>query len=218
MAIARVTLHKARHFLDLAERLEPDQPEVYVALLEASIVFGRSITWHLKKEFAHHSGFTEWYSDQQSLLAADVLCVYFKHTRTFITHQGPVPVRRNISVAIEFTVELNDATSAVVPRGNPWYRRRPKVICNDLRCEIQQRVRRLWNRLKIRGRRLLDRAGKKPPQEPLRTASSQPSNVTQTFHFDDERWRDRPAPDLVRAYLDKLEPIVAEAERKYASR
>jgi hypothetical protein len=218
MSIARVTLDKARHFLALAERLESDQRDVYVALLEAAIVFGRSVTLHLQKEFAQCEGFKDWYCDQRERLKADELCAYLLETRNVILKEGPVSVRRNISVAIGGAVEVDSAFSVVVRRGGPWYRRQPKIMWEDLRGEMQERLRPFCDRGRRHLRSLRDRVRPKPPPESPQTISGQSSDETQTFHFDDERWRHQPAPDLIRTYLDKLEPIVAEAERTYAAR
>jgi hypothetical protein len=37
------------------------------------------------------------------------------------------------------------------------------------------------------------------------------------LRFTDEEWRDTPALELVKAYLDQLEPLVADAERTFGS-
>jgi hypothetical protein len=37
------------------------------------------------------------------------------------------------------------------------------------------------------------------------------------FYLDDPEGLDRPAVDLVRAYLDRLEAVVAEAETRFAA-
>ena len=39
--------------------------------------------------------------------------------------------------------------------------------------------------------------------------------MTQAYYFHDEKWKDRSATDLIREYLDRLEPIVAEAEMRF---
>ncbi len=41
------------------------------------------------------------------------------------------------------------------------------------------------------------------------------TRMTQAYYFHDERWKDRSATDLIREYLDRLEPIVAEVEMRF---
>jgi hypothetical protein len=42
--------------------------------------------------------------------------------------------------------------------------------------------------------------------------------VTEGFFFDDPRWKDRQAIELLQEYLDGLERIVAEADARFGAR
>lgn len=56
-SVARHTLEQARDFLRLSDGLIESDREASAALIEAAIVFGRSITFHLQKEFFTQSRF-----------------------------------------------------------------------------------------------------------------------------------------------------------------
>jgi hypothetical protein len=52
--------------------------------LEAAIVFGRGVTFHLQKEYRRRPAFECWYCDQQSIMEADPIFKFFRDTRNFI--------------------------------------------------------------------------------------------------------------------------------------
>ena len=45
--------------------------------LEAAIVFGRTVTFHLQAEFSHIQGFGPWYSEQRNFMEQDPLFTFF---------------------------------------------------------------------------------------------------------------------------------------------
>lgn len=202
-SVARETLTKARALLRLAEKLDLNERDEFAVLLESAIVFGRSVTLHLQKEYSSKSGFEEWYTHQQAQLRDNPLCRFFLNMRNFILKEGPAKATRTISVTIYETVTLKASMDAVLIRGQPWYRRSPKTLWNDLRAEMRNG----WQRYR-RARSMRQMA----PTERKET-----TKITQTWHFDDANWQDRSAPDLVRDYLDTLEAVVIEAERKFGS-
>lgn len=63
-SIARETLEAARLFAKQADAAGNDIMG-FRHNLEAAIVFGRSVTFHIQKEFTRHAGFDKWYSEQQ---------------------------------------------------------------------------------------------------------------------------------------------------------
>ena len=90
-SIARGTISKARKFLELAETLDINERQTYLALLEASVEFGRRVTWHLQKEYRHRSGFDDWYKDQVSRLRADSLFEFSWRHETLSSRRGRPP-------------------------------------------------------------------------------------------------------------------------------
>lgn len=202
-SVARQTLSKARTLLRLTERLDLNEHEEFAVLLESAIVFGRSVTFHLQKEYSSKSGFEEWYKDQQAQLNNISLCRFFLNMRNFILKEGPAKTTRNISVAIYATATIKTSLDAILVSGQPWYRRNPIVLWGDIRVAIRNR----WQRYRrVRAMRQM------PPTERKET-----TKITQTWYFDDANRQDRSAPDLVRDYLDTLEAVVIETERKFGS-
>ena len=200
-SIARETLSKARTLLDLTGRLDLNEREAFEALLDGAIVLGRSVTIHIQKQYASKAGFPEWYEQEQLRLRDIPLCRFFLKRRNVILKEGLAGATRKISVSIYETVTAKTSMDAVLVRGQPWYRRNPNILWEDLRAGVRLR----W----VRFRRV--RALRHPPtvQRTKKTRS------TQSWHFDDPNWNVRSALALVHDYLDILEPVVAEAERRF---
>ncbi len=53
-------------------------------------------------------------------------------------------------------------------------------------------------------------------RQPPQPISQTTTEAVGTVHFTDPEWKDRPALDLFRDYLDKFENIVGEAEKVFA--
>lgn len=49
----------------------------------------------------------------------------------------------------------------------------------------------------------------------VQTQEQQSGKVTESFYFNDARVKDRPAPEVFRDYLDRLEVIVNAAEEQF---
>ena len=58
MSTARATLDTARFFCDAAGRAA-DDVEAFRRYLQAAIVFARSVTFHLQKEYSDSAGFKD---------------------------------------------------------------------------------------------------------------------------------------------------------------
>jgi hypothetical protein len=202
MSNARETLDKARFFLTEAENAGLDDRKRLERMIEAAIVFGRSVTFHLQKEFAHVDGFSNWYVEQQRKMREDPLCVFFLEKRNFILKEGPVPIGKTITVTMTEAIAVSSSFSARVLRGKPWYRRHPRILVQDL----LRPMREAWSDLKVRQTRRRRR------QAFVDAAQSQ---AQEYLHFDDPDWKARPALDVLDEYLEKLKPVVDEAEEKF---
>lgn len=198
---ARQTLEMVRLMLDMAEGQDFEERKKFLALFQSAIVFGRSITFHLQKEYAHQPGFKDWYVVQQASLDADPLARFILETRNFALKEGPPPITRHIMAEMHATARVVVGMDAVIIRAQPWYRRAPKILWADIKHEAMRIVTK-WRRRHER------RRVQKPERE-------QVARVTQTWKFDHPDWDDRPALELVREYLDTLELIVVEAEEKF---
>lgn len=170
--------------------------------LEASIVFGRSVTFALQKEFSGVPDFKLWYAQKQAEMASDSLFKFLLEKRNYILKEGPIAVPKTTSISIADTVILSDYVEAHVTRGKPWYRRSPKVLLQDVLTPIRGIMNR--HRQKSRESRLRKR---------LEIHSE--SKTEERLHFEDEQWCDRAATDVISEYLHKLEKIVKEAENRF---
>lgn len=201
MSNARETLEKARFFLQEARDAAPVDRKRLEKFVEAAVVFGRSVTFHLQKEFSHQDGFDIWYAAQQQRMREDPLCGFFLSKRNFILKEGPVSVRKTIIVTINEAIALSSSFSAKVTRSRPWYRRSARILVQDLLSPFREAI----SKWKARRRR----------QKRRRAAKASKSRTEEILHFEDPGWNDRSALDLIGEYLAKLEPVVADAEGKF---
>ena len=201
--IARRTLERAQFFLERAELSGSGDRKAFEHSLEAAIVFGRSVTFHLQKEFNARTGFKEWYAQKQEQMTSDPLFEFFKERRNYILKEGPVPVQKTITVVVTESITLSDFVEARVKRAKPWYRRSPKIWWEDIKAAIVGPLRR-WQ-----FERQLSRK-RKQRQRPTR------SEIQERLHFEEPEWRNRAATDVLQEYLLKLECLVGEAESRFA--
>lgn len=135
-AIAREAIEKARYFLSQAEIAERD-PEIsraqlpYIANLEAAIICGRSTLDHLKNEFASKSGYRQWHDAEWRRLETYPLFIFLTDRRHWIVHRAAENVSLTFNVSIVMSASLSVVCDATVIRGQPWYRRPPKILWRD---------------------------------------------------------------------------------------
>ena len=199
---ARKTLSQSCFFLDQALAVETTDRTAFEHFIAAAIVFGRSATFHLQKEYSARHGFEEWYSAKQAQMAADPLFSFLRDKRNYILKEASIPVRKTVSVSLSGNVMMSGHLEARVIRGQPWYRRRPYILLQDTNAAIGRIFRRFSRFLRNSARRMLPRRSKKVA-------------TTTLLHFDDDAWRDQAATDVISEYLRKLEAIVADAERQF---
>lgn len=95
-SVARNTLGKARFFLNQAELCETSDREAFEAYLAAAIVFARSITFHIQKEYRHQPNFENWYSHHEAKMRDDPICKFFIEKRNLIVKEG-IPSLKGLS-------------------------------------------------------------------------------------------------------------------------
>lgn len=198
-SIARRTLERARFFLERAESSEQRDRRALEYYLEAAIVFGRSVTFHLQKEFRHRTGFETWYAEKRSQMAGDPLFEFFKDKRNYVLKEGPIPVRKTVAVEITASIALSGFVEARVRRAKPWYRRSRKLWWEDIRAAIVRPLRRWCYQRQLSKKR-------RHSQEPVH------AQVQERLHFEEPEWQDQAACDMLREYLLKLENVIREAE------
>jgi hypothetical protein len=203
---ASLTLDKARLFLEQARRADRNDRYTVSTNLEGAIVFCRSVTFHLQSQFAHAPGFDAWYAQQQNILRGQRLSRFLLEQRNYVLKIGPAIVNRIIGVSITESVMMRDELTIKVVRGQPWYRRSPKILLEDLAYPLRQHIR-LW-----RERRRWRAAAK------TKAAESAAIITTDELHFADTEWKEIPAIELIEQQLAILANIVAEAEARFLSR
>ena len=201
---ARRTLEKGRFYIQQAELVATSDRRAFEHFLEASIVFGRSVTFHLQKEFSRNSDFKKWYTQKQTEMASDDLFGFLKHKRNYILKEGPIAVPKIINVNVAETLGLSDSVEAHVIRGKPWNKRSLKILLHDIVAPIRGMMNRWHQKLR-----------KALPKKRLEVDGK--CEVEERLYFADEQWCDRAATDLIREYLAKLDKIVEEAEERFMS-
>jgi len=207
---ARSTLEKARFFARRARETRPDQREEATAYIEAAIVFGRSVTFHLQKELSGRDTFGTWYQQWQSVLGASAASRYLLEQRNYVLKEGPLKTRRIVNVVMTEAIRLNFSVTATatVTRGTPWYRRPLRIIVEDL-----LRPYREWN-----GRR---KERERVRQETLRARqlemAESTTKISDNLYFDEPAWAEAPALDVLDSHLALLEKVVASAEATFGA-
>ena len=211
-SIARDTLEKARYFLDraVAAEADPQSPRIaYTANIEAAIIHGHAVWDHLKAEFARVPKYDAWkeirYDGLRNLFMSEDGKGQPKNKiglRQFLMHIGGDRLTLWGAVSVLLTISGKLSVRTVVIRGQPWYRRSPRILCGDAVSPIRE-----WLG-KVRQEFVTWRA-RAPEKEGT-------GNVEHTFYFDDPNWNTQPAREVVRQYLDLMEQEVDAAEKKFA--
>lgn len=209
-SVARDTIAKTRFFLDRAEKAGTSERDAFCNYLEASIVFARSVTFHLQKECADKAGFAEWYTTQQKRLAENRLARFLLEQRNYLLKEGPIATHRVLEVTMTASIRLSGSVTVTVIRGAPWYKRSLRVLWDDATYPVRAKVHSLrakWAHAKVRRETQL-----------AETQSPQFSGVTRdAIYFSDDEWRGTPATALVRRLVDELDTVISEAELRFPS-
>jgi len=206
--VARFKLEQARFFTTRASEAIPAQREAFLYFIDAAIVFARSVTFCLKKEYMHKSGFCSWYLSKTEMMNEDPIFDFFLNMRNYILKEGTAGVYRIVRVSGKAKIGFSSFAELNVIRGQLWYRRSPKILWEDLRVIITKPIRRwLWKcKIKLKNLQL---------QRQSRVKMTKTKITEKEFFFSNPKWKDRPACDLLKEYLNKLEQIVAEAETRF---
>ena len=196
---ARGTLSQSRFFLDQARVSEGFDRSAFGHFLGAAIVFGRSVTFHLQKEYSSRPSFEDWYRTKQAERTADPIFPFLRDKRNYILKEGSIPVEQTITISISDTVRISGHVEARVIRGKPWYQRRASTWIQDIRAEFIRTFRR-FARFTQQSLRKIRAA------PPTRVATSR------RLHFEESPWNERAATEVIDDYLSKLERIADEAE------
>ena len=199
---ARIKLEQARYFIAQASKAKHDDRNTLVSSFEAAVVFARSVTLCLQKEYHDEPGFLDWYSGKQEEMKQNPLFGLFVEKRNYILKEGTSEVHKSINIEITEIISISDFVTCKVVRGRPWYRRSPKIIWEDMVSSVREPVREWrWKReMRKKSRRKAPASG---------------SRVTESYFLDDPDWNGKDIFDLFDEYLGKLKSIVAEAESTF---
>lgn len=144
--LARFKLIQARFFETRAlEAISAQQRESFLYFFEAAIVFARSVTFFLQKEYRYISGFNNWYLNKVDLMKKDPIFNFFLKRRNYILKEGTAGVYRLVPITAKAKIGFSSFAELNVIRGQLWYRRSPKILWEDLRATITKPIRRwLW--------------------------------------------------------------------------
>jgi len=208
-SLARLKIEQARFFEARAsEAISAQQRVAFYNFIEAAIVFARSVTLFLQKEYTHKPGFNNWYSSKREMMKKDPIFAFFLEKRNYVLKEGSAGVYRVVHLISKAKIGFSSFAEINVLRGQPWYHQSPKILWEDLRTVIMKPIRRwLWQRETKRKNLQLHRQSK---VEAIKTEMTYDD-----FFFNDPKWKDRPVCDLFQEYLNKLEQIIAEAETRF---
>ena len=208
-SLARLKLEQSCFFETRAsEAIFAQQREAFLYFIDAAIVFARSVTFCLQKEYKHRKDFSNWYSSKQEMMKEDPIFDFFLNRRNYILKEGSAGVHRIVHISAKAEISFSSFAELNVIREQLWYRRSPKILWEDLRATIMKPIRRcLWQcKLKLKNLQL---------QRHSKVRATKTVITADDFFFSDPKWKDRPACDLLQEYLNKLEQVVAEAETKF---
>ncbi len=221
VSLARTGLAEARYFLKQARENQAEygrgDPVPFVANLKASIVWGRTVTFLLQKEFNSRPDWLEWYEPHQQRMAASQLHRFILDARNMVLKEGPVELGRTLTVSIESALAAFVSVGAEVKiiRGQPWFKRSPKILWQDAR-EATLRPYRRW-KSQLDERRRIEAKRKAAREQAEAEQASRPPPPPPVVHFAHEAFRDRAAVDVVAEYLEDMERLVVEAEARFGA-
>ena len=208
-SLARFKLEQSCFFKTHAsEAISAQQRVAFYNFIEAAIVFSRSVTLFLQKEYRHKPGFNNWYSSKQEMMKEDPIFEFFLKKRNYVLKEGSAGVYRVVHLTGKAKIGFSSFAELNVIRGQPWYHQRMKILWEDLRATITKPIRRwLWEcKIKLKNLQL---------QRHSKVRVTKTVITTEDFFFDDPKWKDRPACGLLQEYLNKLGQIVDEAETRF---
>ena len=214
----RNPLTRARFFLAQAEALPGTEQYAFDNYLQAAIVFGRSAYNYLDelaKARGVYAAYRQWFGAKRTVMNADPLFGYFWKTRNLLVHHRHVPVMKRAFWTGTISAHISMYGEGRVSRSEPWYRRSLGILWHDAKATVMRPVDRWRYRLveAIKQQRRALRQRVEAWQTRWRNRKVVPT--VREFYLDDPEGLDRPAVDLVRAYIDRLEVIVGEAEARF---
>jgi len=197
MIEAQKCLNKARFFFEKAVAVETQDRTQFSYFFETAIVWARSVTLLLQKQYNSTPTFKDWYESQQNALGADPLAQFFLNQRNFVLKQRSVSVRKVVTVKAHVSVGVEATVTVKVIRGS--WRSKLRYLRQDSLADLKQRIGKIRRRLRRR----------KPKREPTTAVT------TEHMYFVEEPWNKEPAIDLLDRYLERLQLLVDNAVKQF---
>jgi len=176
---AQECLDKARFFAEKARTVEKQDRTQFGYYFETAIVWARSVTFQLQKQYNRTPSFKDWYESQQSALEADPLAQFFLKTRNFVLKEGSVSLRKVIFLKAHVSATAEATVTAKVIRGS--LRSKLRYLHQDTLAGLKQRITNIRRRLRRR----------KPSRGKPRRESTT-ATTTNHIYFAKEPWDKEP--------------------------
>lgn len=200
MIEAQEYLNKAHFFSDKAVAVETQDRTQFTYFFETAIVWARSVTFVLQRQYSGTPGFEDWYKGQQSALGSDPLAKFFVNQRNFVLKQRSVSMRKVVTLKAHVVVGVRVTATVTVTRGS--WRSKLRYLRQDSLANVKQRIGKIRRRLRRRKLR-------KPKREPTSDAAAD------RIYFVEEPWNKEPAIILLNRYLDLLHLLVDNAVKQF---
>jgi hypothetical protein len=201
-----------------AEALTGTEREAFDNHLQAAIVFGRAV-YHYLQSLAEPSGsdagYREWFRAKSTAMKADPVLEYFRASRDLLLKERHVPAQRRIFGTGSVAVSHSMHGEGRVIRAQPWFRWRVRILWQDAKATVTRPVQRWRYRLGEAVKQRRRAVGQRVEAWRARWRNRRVVPTVREFYLDDPEGLDRPAVDLVRTYLDRMEAIVTEAETRF---
>jgi len=191
----------ARFFCELAKMAARDgKHEDLTMHVQATIVFGRSVTFAIQKHFSHQPGFDEWYAEKQDCLRKNIVARFLLESRNIILKEGPIPMFKETNIAIHDSVTMVDSVYVKVVRGTPWYRRSARILYEDITRRLRQCLAHLALRIST---------------TPAPATIEPKATIDERYHFDSPELVHRSAFEVLDDYLGLMATLVSEAQTAF---
>lgn len=165
-------------------------------------------------ELTTDRSYRTWFGRKALAIKDDVLLEHFRDIRNTEIHVRRVPLQRHVSLTVRAVLRTSAYGEMRVKRAQPWYRRSPSILWQDLWASVTRPLKR-W-RYQLTEWAWRRRAQLDARLEPIKTRLRTPTKVSvMDFFFDDPEGLDRPAVVLVQVYLSRWEAIITEAETSF---
>jgi hypothetical protein len=197
MIEAQDYLDKAHFFIERARDFEARDRIQFRYHFETAIVWARSVTFVLQKQYSKVPGFTDWYVVEQGVLNSNPLAQFFKGKRNIVLKEKGVHLRKMVQAEMTAHVTIHATATIEVIRGS--WRSKIRYFHQDVLADLMQRIRRIERRF----------SRKRPKQFPRRTLT------TEHMCFVESPWDLEPALDLLDKYLELLQLLVNDAVTQF---